>query len=99
MTFVEGQARMVSLSEFGLRGYLFGEKWGRKGRIGLLRPAFWTMGLAVASGEDGALKWPWKGETRLGGFVSWGELKVAHVAGDNQRLLVSRQFQLVPWAF
>jgi hypothetical protein len=99
MTYVDGKARMISLSEFGLRGYLFGEKWGRKGRMGLVRPAFWTVGLAVASGEDGALKWPWKGRTRLGGFVSWGELKVAYVAGDDQRLVVSRQFQLIPWAF
>lgn len=99
MTYTAGKSRMISLSEFGLRRYFFGESWGKKGKLGLLRPAFMTGGLAVASGDDGALKWPWKGKARLGGFFSWGELKVAYVGGDNQRFMVSRQFQLIPWAF
>lgn len=99
MTYAAGQARMVSASEFGLRRYIFNERWGTGGLNGLMRPAFITLGLAVASEEDGALRWPWKGESRLGAFFSWGELKVAYVHGDDQRLLVSRQFQLVPWVF
>lgn len=99
ITYAAGEAQMVSVSEFGLRRYFFGAHWGAAGWKGLLRPAFLTFGVAVAGEEDGALKWPWKGDARLGGFFSWGELKVAYVVGDDQRFMVSRQFQLVPWAF
>lgn len=99
MSYVDGKAVMVSASEIGLRRYFFGDHWGRRGIKGLMRPAFATLGLAVAGEKDGALQWPWQGDSRLGGFVSWGELKVAYVAGENRRLMVSRQFQIVPWVF
>lgn len=100
MTYAAGKARMVSATEFGLRHYLFGQAWGQKGIKGLLRPAFFTFGMAVAGEEDGPMKWPWKGDRRVGGFFSWGEMKVAYVKGErNQRLMVSRQFQLIPFVF
>lgn len=99
MTIADGSGRFVSVGEFGLRVYFFGETWGRDGLAGVLRPSFMTFGMAVAGESDGALKWPWQGSARLGGFVSWGQMKVAYVAGDEQRLLVTRQFQIVPWAF
>lgn len=99
LTYADGEPRMVSLSEFGLRHYFFGDSWGGSGLNGVIRPAYMTLGLAVASEDDGALRWPWRGEARLGGFLSWGQVKVAYVAGDNRRLMVSRQFQIVPWAF
>lgn len=99
VTYADGEPRMVSVSEFGIRHYFFGERWGGSGLKGVIRPAYMTAGLAVASEADGAMRWPWRGEARLGGFLSWGQLKVAYVAGDNQRLMLSRQFQIVPWAF
>jgi len=99
LTYGDGEPRMVSVSELGLRHYFFGESWGGSGLKGVIRPAYMTAGLAVASEDDGAMRWPWRGDARLGGFVSWGQLKVAYVAGENQRLMVSRQFQIVPWAF
>ena len=42
---------------------------------------------------------PWRGKSRYGVFLGWGELKVAYLAGTDQRLLVTQQFQLVPWVF
>lgn len=99
LTWSEGDARIVSVGEFGLRAYFFGESWGRAGPEGLLRPAFATFGLAITSERDSPLRWPWQGDARIGAFVSWGELKVAYVTGPNARVLVSRQFQLVPLLF
>jgi hypothetical protein len=99
ITWADDEARMASVGEFGLRAYFFGESWGRSGASGLLRPAFATFGLAVTSERDSPLRWPWKGDARVGAFVGWGEIKVAYVAGPNSRLLVSRQFQIVPLVF
>ena len=99
VTWADGDARMASVGEFGLRAYFFGESWGRAGAWGLLRPAFATFGMAVTSERDSPLRWPWEGDARVGAFVGWGEVKVAYVAGPNARLLVSRQFQLVPLVF
>lgn len=99
LTYADDKAQMVSITEFGLRRYFFSESWGAQGWQGFIKPAFMTAGLAVAGEEDGAMKWPWKGDARLGAFLSWGELKVAYLFGDNQRVLISRQFQLIPFAF
>lgn len=99
LTFSQDAPQLVSVGEFGLRRYLFGERWGLEGFQGILRPAFTTFGMAVAHEDDGAMRWPWKGQARVGAFASWGEIKVAFVGGDNRRLLVSRQFQIIPWAF
>jgi len=43
---VKDIARMASVGEFGLRAYVFGESWGRSGALGLLRPAYATVGMA-----------------------------------------------------
>lgn len=99
LTRTEGETRMASVGEFGLRAYFFGEGWGRTGALGLIRPGFMTFGVAVASERDGPLRWPWRGDTHVGAFVSWGEVKIAWVNGPNPRWLVSRQFQLVPLVF
>lgn len=99
VTWANGEARMASVGEVGLRAYFFGESWGRSGAQGLLRPAFATFGMAVTSERDSPLRWPWQGDARVGAFVSWGEVKVAYVAGPNARLLVSRQFQIIPLVF
>lgn len=99
LTINDGSARLVSAGEFGLRHYFFGRAWGRGGLRGLARPAFTTVGMVVAHEEDGGLRWPWKGDPRLGVFMPWGDIKVAYVGGEAQRVLVSRQFQLVPWVF
>ncbi|MDP1571290.1 MAG: hypothetical protein Q8L86_14950 [Vicinamibacterales bacterium] len=99
ITWADDEARMASVGEFGLRAYFFSESWGRSGLPGLLRPAFATVGLAVANEREGPLRWPWKGDARVGAFLTWGEVKVAYVGGTNARLLVSRQFQFLPLVF
>jgi hypothetical protein len=99
VTVSEGSAHFVSAGELGLRRYFFGQAWGRGGLKGVVRPAFTTLGMAVANEQDGALRWPWSGDPRVGVFVSWGEIKVAYVGGQARRVLISRQFQLVPWVF
>lgn len=98
-TYADDALTFVSVTEFGLRAYFFGPNWGHAGLRGLLKPSYTTFGMAVASGQDGALRWPWQDDARIGAFFSWGDLKVAYVGGDNQRFMVSRQFQLVPWVF
>ncbi|MGE0814980.1 MAG: hypothetical protein AB7O28_04440 [Vicinamibacterales bacterium] len=96
----EGKARMVGVAEIGLRRYIFAQGWGSgKGRFAWLKPAYTSFGLAWTAGTDDAMRPPWGGDSRLGMFLGWGALKVAYVAGHDQRLLVTQQFQLVPWVF
>lgn len=100
ITRAKEQARLVSVLEAGLRQYFFGDKWGRRsGKWSWLRPAYTSYGLAVSSGSDDPLRAPWEGDARFGAFFGWGKLKLAWLAGDDQRVLVTQQFQLVPWVF
>lgn len=85
----------VSASEFGLRRYLFGERFGKS----TLWPGYWSAGVLTASSMNGALVWPWRGADHSGVFVSWGDLKVGYIPGRNGQWLVSRQFQAVKWVF
>ena len=93
------KAVAVSASEFGVRGYLFGDNWGKTGREGILKPAYWSLGALVAGDRNGALSWPWDGRTRTGVFVGWGELKVGYIAGRKGSVLVTRQVQFIPYLF
>ncbi len=89
----------ASATEFGARWYLFGNRWGKDGVAGLLRPSFLSVGALVASDKSGALAWPWDGHTRTGAYVSWGEIKVGYVPGRKGAWLVSRQMQVLPFVF
>ncbi len=89
----------ASASEFGLRHYMFGNAWGATGWKGLLRPAYFSIGLIVANNRTGALVAPWDGSSRSGAFVGWGETKVAYVPGRTGALLITRQVQFIPFAF
>ena len=96
---VDRKAVAVSASEFGVRHYLFGDSWGKTGKEGIIKPAYWSLGALVASDKNGALSWPWYGRTRTGVFVGWGELKVGYIAGRKGAVLVTRQLQFIPYVF
>jgi hypothetical protein len=93
------RATPVSAAEFGVRRYLFGERFGQSGPRGVLLPTYWSAGVLTASDRNGALVWPWEGRSRTGGYVSWGSIKVAYVPERSGRWLVSKQFQAIPFVF
>jgi hypothetical protein len=95
LTIVDGQGRAVAVGELGLRRYL----WNRNFGTSLLKPAYLSLGLAVAGERDGAMAWPLSGERRFGAFFGWGEAKIAWIGGKEKRVLLTRQMQLVPWVF
>lgn len=101
LTVADRQPDLVSTAGFGIRCYLFADGWGEAdGLVGMLKPAYFSLGALFAPEEDGALLWPWDGgEPRVGGFVTWGEVKLAYVGGDDARFMVSREFQAIPWLF
>jgi hypothetical protein len=101
VTFPDGNATPipVSTAEFGVRYYLFGERFGKSGIAGLLMPSYWSAGVLTASNENGALVWPWHGSDRSGGYVSWGSIKVGYIKRDRGSWLVTKQFQAVPFVF
>lgn len=93
------RVQAVSASEFGLRRYLFGDRFGQSGAHGLLYPSYWSAGVVTASDRNGALVWPWEGRNRTGGFVSWGSIKVAYIPDRAGSFLVTKQFQAIPFVF
>lgn len=98
LTITDGKARAISVAELGIRSYLWTPGWGgREG--GVLRPGYWSIGVALAGESDGAMTSPFRGSSRLGAFLGWGDAKIAWVGGQQPRVLVTRQVQLVPWGF
>ena len=93
------KATPVSVSEFGLRWYLFGEQFGKPGFKGLIFPTYWSVGVITASNRNGALVWPWRGPDRSGPYFAWGSLKVGYIDRDGGSWLFSKQFQAIPFAF
>lgn len=92
--------QVVSASEFGLRYYMFGERFGAAGWRGVLLPTYWSVGTIVVSDRNGALVWPWQGAEQYGGFVGWGSIKLAYVGGrEGTKWLASKQFQAIPFVF
>ena len=92
----------VSVAEFGLRHYNFGKEWGAEAGSWLqrsLRPGTWAVGLLVAPEANGALRYPWRGQTRVGPYLAWGGLKVGYLTGTDRRVIVSREVLLVPYVF
>lgn len=97
------QAVPVSVLEIGARRYTFGwdpetaSVWAR-----LLKPRYGSLGVAIAERRDGAMRWPLTdaGKTsRVGPFLTWGDLKVAVLLGPDSQWLLSRQMHLLPNLF
>jgi len=94
------KVRIVGVAEIGLRQYIFKPGWGKQtGRWAWLKPSYTSYGVAWSGRSDDPMRPPWQGASRAGAFFGWGEMKVAWLAGDDQRILVTQQFQLIPWAF
>lgn len=98
LTMVDSKARAVTVAEVGLRSYIWRQGWGGK-EGGVLRPGYLSFGVAVAGARDGVFVSPLQGESRVGAFLGWGEAKVAFLGGDRKRVLVTRQFQAIPFVF
>ena len=93
---------IVSAAELGLRRYRFKEGWGGGGWRGYVKPRYFSFGIAVAGQKTGPLVMPWRYvEPQIGGFVSWGDVKLAVVSGSGRdtRWLLTKQVQLVPLVF
>ncbi len=99
LTVSDGRAQAWTLLEGGVRVYLFGEQWGRPGVAGLLRPAHASLGVALVNEQGGALREPWRGNSRVGAFVAWGGAKLAFVGGEGPNVFITQQVQLLPWVF
>lgn len=88
---------LVSGAEVGVRIYVFAKGWGEGNP---LKPAYLSLGALVSGEEDGVLQFPGEGGTRIGAFAAWGSVKAAWLfIGDNNRLLLTKQFQLIPFLF
>ena len=103
-TVADDQAKAVSTLEIGLRRYDLDWREGeRTGLAAMLRPRYLSLGLVVAEKRDGALRWPLDHladkATRLGPFLSLGDLKIAYLFGPESRLMLTRQVQLLPNLF
>jgi hypothetical protein len=104
-TLNDGDARMVSAAETGIRMYMFGKRSETSTNdvadklAAVLRPRHVAAGWAFTGPEDVALQNPWKSRSRSGPFISWGDIKVAYVTGKNARFLVTRQLRFVPLVF
>jgi hypothetical protein len=84
--------------ELGVRRYLWSA--GGDGVLaGVLHPRHVAIGAVVAGDTDGALGSPFRGSSRFGGFVAWGDFKVAILGGAQSRVLLTRQLQIIPFVF
>jgi hypothetical protein len=99
VTYSASRVQAVSAGEFGVRHYLFGDRFAQPGMRGLLYPSYWGVGALTASDRNGTLVWPWEGRSRAGAYVSWGSLKVGTVPGRNGAWMISKQFQAIPFVF
>lgn len=100
LTAVDEEPELLSVGELGLRCYMYAAGWGEQtGLAGFLKPGYVGLGLVVAGEDDGPFVPPWRGEPRFGGFLTWGALKLAYVAGDESRFMVSRELEFIPWLF
>jgi len=95
LTVVDGNGRAIAVAELGLRRYLWNKDFGNS----FLKPAYLSLGLAVAGERDAVLASPLRGDPRFGAFFGWGEAKIAWVGGSEKRVMFTRQMQLVPWVF
>lgn len=91
----------VSTAEFGLRHYNFGETWGTGSNAiaRLVKPGYWSAGIIIAPESNGAMRYPWRGDSRWGPYIAWGTLKIGYLTGHDRRVVVSREVMLVPYVF
>ena len=91
----------VSTAEFGLRHYNFGESWGTGSSTlsRMIKPGYWSLGVIIAPESNGAMRYPWRGDSRLGPYLAWGNLKIGWISGHDRRVVVSREVMLVPYVF
>lgn len=94
----EWKSGAVTVAEVGVRTYVWQQGWGGD-QGGVLRPGYISFGMVVAGERDGAMMSPFKGSSRFGAFFGWGDAKIALIGGQDARLLVTRTFHVVPWAF
>jgi hypothetical protein len=99
LTRSDEKMRIISVAETGLRRYVFAESWGGSGLRRWLKPAYVSGGLAISGRTDDPLRSPFQGRSRFGAFVGWGDLKVAYLFGDDRRVLVTQQIQIIPLLF
>jgi hypothetical protein len=94
---------LTSVFEGGLRYYVFKPGWGQAGIVDrILKPAYLTFGGLFGDRSDGFLRLPVHQGNRWGLFGSWGDLKFAFLGlndMDHSKLLISRQFQFIPYLF
>lgn len=98
---IKTSPQAVSTAEFGLRHYNFGETWGTGSNAiaRLLKPGHWSLGIIVAPEGNGAMRYPWRGDARVGPYLAWGTLKIGWLSGGDKRVVVSREVMLVPYLF
>lgn len=94
---------LTSVFEGGLRYYIFKPGWGGDGIVErFLKPAYFTFGGILGDRADGFLRLPLQKELHWGLFGSWGDIKVAFQGLndlDHSQILISRQFQFIPYLF
>jgi hypothetical protein len=97
---IVSERRLLSCVELGCRWYIFSDGWGSGTLMGIVKPGHIAGGLAIGSSESGFLRNPFRGEPHFGAFFSYGAVKFAWLRyhGESQ-LMVTRQFQIVPWLF
>ena len=96
LTVHDGRAQAWTVLEGGVRLYMFDPAWGQPGMAGVIRPSHISAGLAVVNEVGGALREPWRGDSRLGAFLSWGDAKIAFVGGDGPNVLIHVRFSSFP---
>ena len=104
--FYTDKPRAASAAEFGLRLYDFSagsDSTSRGGTMsairGLVHPRYWALGVAVLNEREETLAWPWQGNASTGPFINWGPIRIAYIVEGRNRLLVSRNLQLIPLVF
>ena len=104
VTATDVEATAVSTLELGWRRYNLNWRSGERAGLGaMLKPRYMAIGLVAAEERDGALRWPLNSvsakSTRLGPYVTFGDLKFAYLFGPESRFLVSKQVQFLPNLF
>jgi hypothetical protein len=57
------------------------------------------LGALIAGERDGIFRNPFEGKERFGIFITWSDITLAYLFGSDNRFLVSKQFQLIPFIF
>lgn len=91
---------LASGTQLGVRVYLFGPGRGSGSRIDrFLKPTHVAFGVVSMNESTQGLNGPFEGHQQVGGFLSWGNARVAFAGGSNWRLMLSVGSQLLPYLF